>query len=119
VAEANGRLVNATREEIDAAIIVVSEALKPPLMRRAATAACLRRETPVQHQITDGPLVEGVLDLAFKEDNPEFRGWTIIDFKTDRELKASQEQYVAQVATYVDAVRLSTGAPARGFLLIV
>src|SRR5262249_17116778 len=43
VAEANGRLVNATREEIDAAVTTVNEALKHPLMRRAAIALCMRR----------------------------------------------------------------------------
>jgi ATP-dependent helicase/nuclease subunit A len=119
VVEANGRLVNATREEIDAAVTTVNQALKHPLMRRAATALSLRRETPVQRQIKDGPLVEGVLDLAFQEDTPEFKGWTVVDFKTDREIELAKEQYLAQVAAYVDAVQVATGSPSRGFLFVI
>jgi hypothetical protein len=36
----------------------------------------------------DGSLVEGTVDLAFHEDTSDFVGWTIVDFKTDRELEA-------------------------------
>jgi UvrD-like helicase C-terminal domain len=108
-AEANGRLVNATREEIDTAVTTVNEALKHPLMRRATTALSLRRETPVQHQIKEGPLVEGVLDLAFQEDTPEFKGWTVVDFKTE-EIEIAKEQYLAQAASYVEAVRTTNRA---------
>jgi ATP-dependent helicase/nuclease subunit A len=79
----------------------------------------LRRETPVQLRRRDGTLAEGVVDLTFREQTPEFAGWTVVDFKTDREIETSQNQYAAQVATYVEAVGLSTGSPARGFLLIV
>jgi ATP-dependent helicase/nuclease subunit A len=46
---------------------------------------CLRRETPVLLTLDDGSLVEGVVDLTFREDTPDFIGWTVLDFKTDRE----------------------------------
>jgi ATP-dependent helicase/nuclease subunit A len=119
VTEANGRLIDATRGEIDAAVTAVRAALKHPLMELAARALVLRRETPIQQQRDDGTLIEGVVDLAFQEDAPDFKGWTVVDFKTDRELKNAQNQYVAQVAAYVDAVHVATESPARGFLLIV
>ena len=47
----------------------------------------LRRETPLQHYREDGTLIEGVVDLAFQENTPEFNGWTVVDFKTDREIE--------------------------------
>jgi ATP-dependent exoDNAse (exonuclease V) beta subunit len=119
VAEANGRLIDATRGEIDAAVAAVCAALKHPLMQRAARAPALRRETPLQHQRGDGTLIEGVVDLAFQEANPDFNGWTVVDFKTDREIENAQNQYLAQVAAYVEAVRIATESPARGFLLVV
>ena len=119
IAEATGRLIDGTREEIDAAATTVREALKHPLMRQAARAVALRRETPVQRQREDGTLIEGVVDLAFQEDTPDFYGWTVVDFKTDREIKNAQNQYLAQIVAYVDAVHVATELPARGFLLVV
>jgi ATP-dependent helicase/nuclease subunit A len=119
VAEVNGRLIGATRREIDATVTTVGAALNHPLMQRAARALALRRETPLQHQRDDGTLIEGVVDLAFQEDTPDFNGWTVVDFKTDREIENAQNQYVAQVAAYVDAVHAATESPARGFLLVV
>jgi ATP-dependent exoDNAse (exonuclease V) beta subunit len=119
VAHANARLIAATAEERDAAVTTVRTALQHPLMRRAARAQALRRETPLQHYREDGSLIEGVIDLAFQEITPEFQGWTVVDFKTDREIEKAENQYRAQVAAYVDAVGTATEAPARGFLLVV
>src|SRR5262249_27168366 len=116
VTKANARLVDATPGEIRAAITVVHGVLKHPLIQRAATAQSLRRETPVQHYCEDGTLVEGVVDLAFQESAPEFTGWTVIDFKTDREIVNAENQYRAQVAAYAEAVRIATALPTRGFL---
>jgi ATP-dependent exoDNAse (exonuclease V) beta subunit len=119
VAQANARLVDATSEETDAAATVVRSVLKHPLIQRATTAQALRRETPVQHYRDDGTLTEGVVDLAFQESTPEFTGWTVVDFKTDREIEKAEDQYRAQVAAYVEAVRVATASAARGFLLVV
>jgi ATP-dependent exoDNAse (exonuclease V) beta subunit len=119
VAQANARLIDATPEETDAAVSTVRDALKHPLIRRAAGAQAVRRETPVQHYRDDRTLIEGVVDLAFQETTPEFQGWTVVDFKTDREIEKAENQYRAQVAAYVDAVHIATDAPARGFLLVV
>ena len=47
VAEANGRLIGAAREEIDAAVATVGAALKHPILQRATKALAVRRETPL------------------------------------------------------------------------
>jgi ATP-dependent exoDNAse (exonuclease V) beta subunit len=119
VVQANARLMDATPEETYAAVTAVRDALKHPLIQKAASAQTLRRETPVQHYREDGTLIEGVVDLAFQESTPEFTGWTVVDFKTDREIEKAENQYRAQVAAYVDAVRIATASRARGFLLVV
>jgi ATP-dependent helicase/nuclease subunit A len=119
VAQANARLIDATAEEVDAAVATVRTALQHPLMQRAARAQTLRRETPLQHYREDGTLIEGVVDLAFQEITPEFQGWTVIDFKTDREIEKAENQYRAQVAAYVEAVGVATKSATRGFLLII
>jgi hypothetical protein len=119
VAQANARLIDATAGEIDATAKTVRRALQHPLLRRAARATVLRRETPVQHYRDDGTLVEGVVDLTFQETTPEFNGWIVVDFKIDREIEKSENQYRVQVAAYVEAVRIATACPASGFLLVV
>jgi ATP-dependent exoDNAse (exonuclease V) beta subunit len=119
VTQANARLIDATADEVDAAVTTVRTALHHPLMQRAARAQALRRETPLQRYREDGTLLEGVVDLAFQESTSEFNGWTVVDFKTDREIEKSENQYRTQVATYVEAIRIATASPARGFLLVV
>ncbi len=119
VAQANARLIDAAAAEIDAAVATVRSALQHPLLQRAAGAHALRRETPIQHYRDDGMLIEGVVDLAFQEITPEFNGWTVVDFKTDREIEKAENQYRAQVAAYVEAVHVATELPVRGFLLVI
>jgi ATP-dependent exoDNAse (exonuclease V) beta subunit len=119
VAQANARLIDATAGEVDAAVATVRSALQHPLIQRAASAEALRRETPLQHYREDGTLIEGVVDLAFEESEPDFIGWTVVDFKTDREIEKTEIQYRAQVAEYVEAIRIATASAARGFLLVV
>ncbi|MDQ3418707.1 MAG: PD-(D/E)XK nuclease family protein, partial [Acidobacteriota bacterium] len=86
--------------------------LRHELMNRARASARLRRETPITWTQKDGMLIEGVLDLAFDEDE----GTTVVDFKTDHELSAGESRYRAQLQKYVDAVSLATARPARGIL---
>ena len=117
----HGRLVDATEEEVKAAITTVGAALAHPVLRRAAACAGkgrLRRETPVLLRRDDGSLVEGAVDLAFYEDTSDFAGWTVVDFKTDREVE-SMSVYIAQVRIYLEAVSAATGSPARGVILVI
>jgi ATP-dependent exoDNAse (exonuclease V) beta subunit len=84
--------------------------------RRAETAGRCRRETPVSIVLTDGTLIEGVVDLAFEDDG----AWTVVDYKTDREIAAAgTERYRRQVALYASAIARATGAPASGILMRV
>src|SRR5262249_39949915 len=118
----NGRLVGATEEEVQGAVVTVGAALGHPILRRAAVSAAkggLRRETPVMLELDDGSLVEGVVDLAFREDTPEFSGWTVVDFKTDREFEVSSARYISQMRVYSEAIGAATGSPARSILLVL
>jgi ATP-dependent exoDNAse (exonuclease V) beta subunit len=123
MARAQGRLVGASDEEVAAAAAAVHAALAHPILRRAARSAPgggLRRETPVLLHLDDGTLAEGVVDLAFREQEGEERGgWTVVDFKTDQEIASHRAEYEAQVRLYVRAVCTATGEPARGVLLAV
>jgi hypothetical protein len=112
----HGRIVGATAEEIRAAVAAIGRVLEHPILRRAARAAkeCVRRESPVMLARKDGPLVEGVIDLAFREETPEFSGWTVVDFKTDREFEETSDQYIAQVRVYSEAVATATRVNVRG-----
>jgi ATP-dependent helicase/nuclease subunit A len=120
-AATHGRLVGASEREMNAAAISVVAALKHPIMVSASAQARngSQRETPVLLRRTDGTLIEGVVDLAFREERPEFDGWTVVDFKTDREFESSQSQYAAQVGLYVEAIEKATTLPTRGVLLVV
>jgi ATP-dependent exoDNAse (exonuclease V) beta subunit len=116
-----GKIVGATKEEIDAAVVAVLRAKAHPVLQRAAKAAIaghMRREIPVM-LVQDQTVAEGVVDLAFREDTPDFAGWTVVDFKTDRELKEASDRYVRQVQLYSRAVSASTNSPARGVLLVI
>ena len=85
-AELQGRILGALEDEIAAAGSAVAKVLEHPLLARAREAAergeC-RRETPVTASEEDGSLTDGIVDLAFREDGK----WTVVDFKTDRELE--------------------------------
>jgi ATP-dependent helicase/nuclease subunit A len=61
----------------------------------------------------DGSLIEGVVDLAFEDED----GWTVVDFKTDAELAADLGRYRRQVGLYASMVARATGKNVRGVLL--
>ena len=63
----------------------------------------------------DGELLEGVVDLAYRDGDM----WTVVDFKTDRELGEHRAEYERQVALYAEAITRATGEKARPVLLIV
>lgn len=116
-----GKMVGATTEEIEAAVAAVLRAKAHPVLQRATKAALagnLRREVPMM-LVQDQTVAEGVVDLAFREEMVDFAGWTVVDFKTDRELEEARDRYVRQVQLYSRAVSASTGLPARGVLLVI
>ena len=120
IARTHGQMLAATPEEVDSAVEAVTAALQHPVIRfaREAGAAC-RRETPVVLREKDGSLVEGVLDLAYPVLENSRTVWVVVDYKTDAELAARQEEYENQIRLYALAVAGSTGEPVRGILLLV
>ncbi len=121
VATNQARLVGASRQELDAAVIAVWSALQHPLLVRAAAAGdhnMLRREIPVVLTTPEG-VVEGIVDLAFAEPCAAGYEWMVVDFKTDLELGRSRATYAAQVRLYASAIGASTGSQTSGALLIV
>jgi ATP-dependent exoDNAse (exonuclease V) beta subunit len=117
-AELNGRIFGAPAEEVEAAVKAVAAALQHPLMERAGKAAAsgtCYRELPVTLREEDGTLVEGLVDLAFREDEK----WIVVDFKTDEELAAVLERYRRQVAIYATAISRATATSCDSFLFRV
>lgn len=121
LAAANGRMVGATSEEIGSATDTVRRTLAHQILRRASNAAGkdIRRETPVMLELEDHTIVEGVVDLAFREHTAEFDGWTVVDFKTDREFENLPEAHLKQVRLYARAISKATGLPVRGVVLVI
>src|SRR5262249_51160485 len=110
------RILGATSEETAAAVSLVEAALTHPLVVRARGAwrvARGRRETPITAVEPDGSILEGVLDLAFEEDD----GWTVVDFKTQAELTGPLARHRRQVSAYASVVERVTGRPTTAVLL--
>jgi ATP-dependent helicase/nuclease subunit A len=117
VAEVHGRMLSAPAEELAAAVQTVERVLSHAVLARARAAsgrgAC-RRETPVTCLLSDGVMVEGIVDLAFEEEG----AWTVVDYKTDRELAAAgEDRYRRQVALYASAIAQASGQGVRGVII--
>lgn len=106
-----GRILAAEREEVDAAGVAVESALRHPLLDRARAAKRCHREYPVSVRLDEGKLLEGIVDLAFLEDDR----WIVVDFKTD----AAVEQYKPQASWYAFALERITGKQVEAWLLRV
>jgi ATP-dependent exoDNAse (exonuclease V) beta subunit len=117
MAEVQGRILSASEDEVVRASVLVNQLLSHQLLVRARAAAvrgACRREAPVTLSAPDGTLIEGIVDLAFEEAGV----WTIIDYKTDREIAQSgEDRYRRQITLYVSAVERATGQPANGVLV--
>jgi ATP-dependent exoDNAse (exonuclease V) beta subunit len=119
---ARGRVIGASREEVESAIATCAAALGHPLMRRAAIAvrrSAARREVPVLLRLPKGILAEGIVDLAFREEGANGPAWAVVDFKTDREIGMHQADYERQVGLYAQAISRATGEPSNPWLLVV
>jgi ATP-dependent exoDNAse (exonuclease V) beta subunit len=112
------RLLGLDATAAERAAMLVERMLAHPILRAAHEAnergAC-RREVPVSLLAPDGTLVEGVVDLAFERHGE----WTIVDYKTDRELASGEDEYRRQVALYAAAVGRATGQPSTGVIVHV
>jgi ATP-dependent helicase/nuclease subunit A len=116
VARAQGRALGAPDEAIAEAADTARRVLRHDLLERARAAAArgaCRRETPVAMTDSNGTLIEGIVDLAFEEAGR----WTVLDFKTDIDLRQRQSDYVRQVRLYADAIADATGLPADAAIL--
>lgn len=116
LSEAHGRILGATAEEVAAAREVVGRVLAHPILQaaaRAERAGQCYRETPVTYRLPSGILVEGYVDLAYRDAD----SIVVVDFKTDRELEGSLEQYQKQVSLYASAIGRTAGLPTKSVLM--
>jgi len=117
IAKTEARALALDDESATAAAATVERVFRHELLERARAAAgrnACRRETPVACRLPDGTMVEGVVDLAFEEKGV----WTVVDYKTDREIEAAgEDRYRRQVALYASAIAQATGKAATGVLL--
>ena len=109
----NARLLGSPADEREAATAAVEAALAHPVLARAREAARCQREYPLVLRLEDGRMLEGVIDLAFVEDDQ----WMIVDFKTDADTVLRRAQYERQLQWYGFALARLTKMPARGCLL--
>ncbi|MEE8587342.1 MAG: UvrD-helicase domain-containing protein, partial [Acidobacteriota bacterium] len=113
LARLHARVLGADNREVRSAVRAVAGALAHPLMKKARSSLKSHRELPVLLDVEGNRILEGTIDLLFEEDG----GWSVVDFKTDADLKVRQEHYEAQLAWYLEAVTKLTGKPVRGILL--
>jgi ATP-dependent exoDNAse (exonuclease V) beta subunit len=92
--------------------------LAHPLLQAAGHAAregLCYREMPITYRLPSGLLVEGYVDLAFRQG----ASMVVVDFKTDRELDGALEQYRKQVSLYGSAIGQTAALPTKSVLMRV
>jgi len=109
----NARILGAPAEEIEAAYTRVEAALRHPLLDRARAAGRRHREYPVMLRVDNARLMEGIIDLAFLENDT----WVIVDFKTGEDISLRSDRYQRQLQWYASALSRLTGLPATAYLL--
>ncbi len=112
LARVHARLLDAPAVQAEAAAAAVEAAWAHPLLERARAAARCHRELPFHLTLADGRLLEGVIDLAFIEQER----WVIVDFKSDAQTSA---RYERQLQWYLYALAKLTGREGVGHLLHV
>jgi ATP-dependent helicase/nuclease subunit A len=110
LAEIWGRRHGASERDRIAAAETARQALGY-LARYIPAGAQRHRELPVMVRLTDGTLVDGRIDFAWRHGDQ----WTVVDYKTDRR----EARNVAQVQLYALALERATQMPARGLVLEV
>lgn len=98
---------------------LVESALASDLTKRAATREHWR-ETYVGTVLNDGTVLEGYIDLIYREDNGEL---VIVDYKTDAVPTGAVESrvtyYKPQMDAYCQALAAATGYPVSATLLFL
>jgi ATP-dependent exoDNAse (exonuclease V) beta subunit len=117
LADAHGRMLGAPLDEVGAAARAAVAVLRHPVLQAALAAGADRcyRETAVTWTLPDGRLVEGHVDLVYLTHDEV----VVVDFKTDRELEDSLDQYRRQVQIYAAAVSAALGRRAQAVLMRV
>jgi ATP-dependent exoDNAse (exonuclease V) beta subunit len=115
LAQVHGRLLDATRDEIEQAVYATQGALAHPLIAKARSAARLHRELPIILKLDNQQVLEGIIDLAFLDQGT----WQIVDFKTDADLTANQTHYKRQLQWYAKAVSALNNTPVQAHLLSI
>jgi ATP-dependent exoDNAse (exonuclease V) beta subunit len=116
-----GRSLLATPDEMRCAVSAVRSALAHPLfenVRRAKLRQELFRETPVVLRARDGSVLDGVVDLAFRDRSQMPAQIVLIDFKTDAELQ-DVNVYARQLGMYAEALARVFDEPVRSLLFRV
>jgi ATP-dependent exoDNAse (exonuclease V) beta subunit len=108
-ARLHARLLHASTEEADSAAAAVEAAWAHPLLARARAAQRCHRELPIHLPLPDGRLLEGVIDVAFVEQDR----WVVIDFKSDT---GSLARYQRQLQWYLYALAHLTQREVAGYL---
>jgi hypothetical protein len=118
LADAQGRLLGATPDEVAAARQAVRRVLAHQALRDAASAQqkglCFR-EVPVTWRSADRSIVEGNVDLAYVDGDDV----VVVDFKTDRELDGALDVYRRQMQIYAAAAGAALGKRPRAVLMRV
>ena len=102
--------------ELEILLQVVARVRGSRIWARAQAAQRCLVEHPFLVEWQDGALLEGVVDLLFKE--PE--GWVLVDYKTDRideDFQARLPRYQEQLRHYADAWRRMSGEPVKEALV--
>jgi len=115
LAEVHGRLLGATPQEVEHAAGAALAALRHELLRRAREAKQCRREFPVMLKLEGNRVLEGVIDLAFLENDR----WHLVDFKTDADVAANRTRYESQLRWYTLAVARLNSAQVACHLLSI
>jgi ATP-dependent exoDNAse (exonuclease V) beta subunit len=115
LASMHARIVSAADPDVEAVAGAVAAVLSHPVWREALSSGAMHREWPVTLRLDDTRVLEGVLDLAYRDKN----GWVVVDYKTDADLDINRDAYVRQLRWYVHALATATGEDARGVLLQV
>ncbi len=115
IANTHARLVDATTDEIAAAVQAVEECLKHPLLDLARKSKTVFRELPILTHTADGKVLDAVIDLAFEDET----GWIVVDFKTDAEDPQRAGKYRRQVGWYVYGLERAVRQRPAGWLLHV